>query len=372
MRAAWLEINTNALRKNIRNLKKCIDNDVEFMGVIKADAYGHGAIKVSEILMEEGIQRFAVVMVEEGIHLRENNMQNPILVLGHTPSEDYTKIIDYDLMPAIYKYSQAYELNEIAKEKNKVVKIHIKMDTGMGRLGFMPEVESIDDIKKINLLSNITIEGIYTHLSTADQKNNPYVFEQFEKFKFVLNELDKKGVHIPIKHVANSAATINFKEMHLNMVRPGTSIYGLYPGPEMKQNPIIELEPVMSLKAKLVHIKALDEGSSISYGRTFIANRPSKIGIIPMGYVDGVFRKLANTGFVLINGKRCPIVGTICMDQFMVDLTEVNHVELGDEVVILGSQGDEKISAEEIGDIAGTISIEVVTRIGKRVPVLYI
>ncbi len=180
------------------------------------------------------------------------------------------------------------------------------------------------------------------------------------------------NIHIPIKHVSNSAATINFKEMNLNMVRPGTSIYGLYPGPEMMANPTIELEPAMSIKAKLAHIKELEEGSSVSYSRTFIAKRTSKIGVVPMGYVDGIFRKLANVGNVLIRGKRCPIVGNICMDQFMVDVTDLDEIEIGDEVVILGKQGEERITAEEIGEIAGTISIEVITRIGKRVPIIYI
>lgn len=371
MRPAWVEIDIKALRNNIKSLKNCLDDDVDFMGVIKADAYGHGAIKVAEVLMEEDINRFAVVMVEEGIQLRENNINNPILILGYIPEEDYPKLLEYNLIPAIYKYSQAEKLNRIARDMKENINIHIKVDTGMGRLGFMSNSKSIEEIKKINLLSNINIEGIYTHLSTADQKNNPYAFEQFSKFKFILSELEKMSINIPIRHVANSAATINFKEMHLNMVRPGTSIYGLYPSLEMMVNPTIELEPVMSIKAKLVHIKELEKGSSVGYSRTFIAKRLSEIGIIPLGYVDGVFRKLANTGHVLINGKRCPIIGNICMDQFMVDITDLDKAEMGDEVVILGKQGKEKITAEEIGEIVDTISIEVITRIGKRVPIIY-
>lgn len=372
MRPAWVEIDIKALKNNIRNLKSCIEEDVEFMGVIKADAYGHGVEKVAEALKEEGVNRFAVVMVEEGIQLREKGIHKPLLILGHTPSEDYPDVIDYNLTPAVYKYSQAYELNKLAKDKKTTVDIHIKIDTGMGRLGFIPVPEAIDEIEKISKLSNIRIEGIYSHLSTADQINNPYVYEQLDKFKFVLEELESRRIEIPIKHLANSAATINFKEMHFNMVRPGTSIYGLYPGPEMKKNPTIDLEPVMSIKARLVHIKELNKGSSVSYGRTFITKRDSIIGVVPMGYVDGIFRKLANTGYVLVRGQRCPIVGTICMDQFMVDLTDVDNVEIGNEVVVLGSQGKETISAEEIGEIAGTISIEVVTRIGKRMPLIFL
>lgn len=371
MRPTWIEVNAEALRKNIRNLQSCLSQGVNFMGVIKADAYGHGVKKVAEVLIEEGIERFAVVMTEEGIELRRKGFDNPILILGYVPEEDYSDLVKYNLTPAIYKYCQAEKLNKIAEKMEKDINIHIKIDTGMGRLGFMPNLESIDEIEKINLLSNIDIEGIYTHLSTADEKNNPYAMEQFNKFKFILNELEKKDITIPIRHMANSAANINFKDMHFNTVRPGTSIYGLYPGPEMIINPAIELEPAMSIKSKLIHIKELPKDASVSYGRTFIAKRPSLIGIIPMGYVDGVFRRLGNRGDVLVNGQRCPIIGNICMDQFMVDLTDLEKVELGDEVVILGRQGEERISAEEIGEIAGTISIEVVTRIGKRVPIIY-
>lgn len=371
MRPAWAEVSIEALKFNIRSLKSCIDKDIDFMGVIKADAYGHGVIKVAQVLVEEGVKRFAVIMVEEAIELRKNNFNQPILILGHVPEDDYINIVDYNLIPVIYKYSQAEKLNKIAKDRDKTVDIHIKIDTGMGRLGFMPKLESIEEIEKINSLSNINMEGIYTHLSTADEKDNPFALEQLGKFEFILQELEKKNIHIPIKHMANSAANINFKNMHFNMVRPGTSLYGLYPGPKMAVNPRVALEPVMSIKSRLVHIKELEVGSSVSYGRTFIAKRPSLIGVVPMGYVDGVFRALGNRGDVLIKGKRCPIIGNICMDQLMVDLTDLEHVDLGDEVVILGKQGQERISAEEIGEIAGTISIEVVTRIGKRVPIIY-
>ena len=372
MRSAWIEVNTNALRFNIRSLESCLDEDVDFMAVIKADAYGHGAVKVAEVLAEEGVKRFAVFMVEEGIELRESNFKYPILILGHLPKNDYVNILKYNLSPEIYTYSQAVELNKAAKDMDKNVDIHIKIDTGMARLGFMPNHAAIAEIEKIDSLSNIRIEGIYTHLATADQKNNPYALEQLDKFNFVLQELEKKDIRIPIKHMVNSAANINFKDMHFNMVRPGTFLYGLYPSPEMMINPIVALKPVMSIKSKLVHIKELEIGSSVSYGRTFIAKRPSLIGIIPMGYADGIFRSVGNRGYVLVRGKRCPIIGTICMDQFMVDLTDLDQVKLGDEVVILGKQGEERISAEEIAEIAGTISLEIVTRMGKRVPIIYI
>ena len=373
MRPAWIEVDLVALRKNIRNLKSCTQEGADFMGVIKADAYGHGAVKTAETLISEGVNRFAVVTLEEGIKLRQNGFSNPTLILGHTIEEDYDKVLEYDLIPVIYKYSQALKLNNLAQEMKKDATIHIKIDTGMGRLGFIPGEESIKDIKAIYDLPNIFVEGIYTHLSTADQlRNTDYVYSQFSKFMKVLSDLKDVGVNIPIRHMANSAATINYPEMHLDMVRPGTSLYGLYPGPEMAQNPTVDLYPVMSIKAKIVHIKSVPEDTSISYGRTFITDKPSVLGIVPMGYVDGVFRQLANKGEVLIKGKRCPMVGTICMDQFLVDITDLDNPEIGDEVVLVGQQGEERITADEVGSIAGTNSIEIVTRMGKRMPIVYI
>lgn len=371
MRPAWIEVDITALKKNIRNLKKCTAEDVEFMGVIKADAYGHGALKVAQVLREENVKRFAVVIIEEGIQLREAGFTEPILILGHTLAEDYRKLIEYDLIPIIYQYSQALKLSEAARQYNKKVKVHLKIDTGMGRLGFIPDKQAINDIKKINNLAEIELEGISTHLSTADQIKGKHVQQQFKKFMDFTKELEKEGIKIPLKHVANSAATINFPKMHLDMVRPGTSLYGLYPGQEMRKNPTIDLYPVMSIKAKLVHIKRVPPGTGVSYGRTFVTKKDSVLGIVPLGYVDGVFRLLANRGEVLVHGQRCPMVGTICMDQFMIDVTEVEDVQAGDEVVFLGEQGQERITADEIGALAGTISIEVVTRLGKRMPLVY-
>lgn len=374
MRPAWVEVNLSAVKENIRNLKKCTAQNADFMGVIKANAYGHGAAKVAEVLISEGVTRFAVVTMEEGIHLREEGFTNPILILGHTIDEDFEELLSFDLIPVVYKYSQAEKLNSIAQNMSKKAKIHIKVDTGMGRLGFMPsDNESINEIKSIYDMPNIFIEGIYTHLSTADQiYDTDYVYQQFNMFKKFLKNLKDIGVNIPIRHVANSAATINFPEMHLDMVRPGTSLYGLYPGPDMAKNPTIGLYPAMSIKAKLVHIKHVPKNTSVSYGRTFITEKPSTLGVVPMGYVDGVFRKLANNGEVLIKGQRCPIVGTICMDQFLVDLTELENPQVGDEVVLVGQQGNDKITADEVGSKADTISIEIVTRIGRRMPTIYV
>ncbi len=371
MRPAWIEVNLDAFRKNVRNLKRCAASDAEFMGVIKADGYGHGAVRLAQVLREENVKRFGIVILEEGIELRESGFTESVLILGHTLPEDYEKVMEYNLIPLLYTFSQAEELNRVAGSMNKKAAVHIKIDTGMGRLGFLPNDKSIEEIKRIYSLPSISLEGISTHLATADQLHNNFVHKQFETFQGVLQRLEKEGINIPIRHVANSAATINYPEMHLDMVRPGTSLYGLYPGPDMAQNPTVDLYPVMSVKAKIVHVKPVPAGTAVSYGSRFVTSRPSLLGIVPLGYVDGVFRKLENNGEVLIRGKKCPMVGAICMDQFVVDITDLDEVEIGDEVVLVGEQGKQRITADEVAAKVGTISIEIVTRMGKRMPVVY-
>ncbi len=373
MRPAWIEISVKALRDNIRNLKKCVKQPTQLMGVIKADGYGHGSDKVAELLMEENVNLFAVIMVEEGIELREKGFWQPILVLGVTPEEDYRKLIEYNLIPTIFTFEQADGLNQTAKHLGRQVPIHLKFDSGMGRLGFASVEESVPEIKKIFDLPNIVVEGAFSHLATADQiKDTSFARQQFAKFQIMLEKLEENGLVIPKKHLANSAATMNFPEMHLDMVRPGTAMYGLYPGPEIAAASKIKLYPAMEAKAKLVQIKTISTETPVGYGGTFVSERETLIGVVPMGYVDGVFRQLANKGEVLVRSKRCPIVGNICMDQFMVDLTDLAEVRIGDEVVLFGAQGEERILADEVGAHVGTISIEVVTRMGKRMPRLYV
>lgn len=372
MRPAWVEVDLTALKKNLNSLRGCTAPGTEMMTVIKADAYGHGALRVADLYRKEGVKRFAIVMIQEGVELRVNSFNEPILIIGNTLEDDYPELVKYNLTPTIYKYSQAEELNRIAVMQGKKVNVHIEIDTGMGRLGFIPSAEAVEDIIKISQLTNIFVEGIYTHLATADRlKDQSYVNIQYDKFMKILNQLEDAGIHIPIKHMSNSAATINFPKMHLDMVRPGTSLYGLYPGAEMAAAPTVELFPAMSVKAKLVHIKLVPIGTKVSYSGTFEAKRPTVIGVVPLGYVDGIFRQLANKGSVLLKGQRCPIVGNICMDQFMIDITDVTNPQLGDEVVIIGNQGKERITADEVGALVNTISVEVVTRLGKRMPIVY-
>lgn len=370
MRAAWSETHLEAIRKNVKYLKNCISPETLFMGVIKADAYGHGAVPVAKVLAEEGVDSFGVALVSEGIELRQAGYTLPILVLGQCFENEYNELIEYNLIPSISTVEQAEMLNMCATTKGKQVKIHIKVDTGMGRLGFLAKDADITDkIKKICDMSNIEVEGIFSHFATSAQtKDTNYCEMQFELFMNVIAKLSEKGINIPIKHIANSGATILFPHMHLDMVRPGTAIYGLYAGEDLMEIPDYKVYPAMEIKSKLAFIKEVPIGTKVSYTGSFEAKRNSVLGIIPLGYVDGIFRNLANRGSVLIHGKRCSMVGNICMDQFVVDITDIENPSVGDEVVIVGKQGDEYISAEEIGGLAGTISIEVLCGLGKRMP----
>lgn len=372
MRPAWIEISLTAIKRNISAFRRIISGEAEIMGIIKADAYGHGALEVANALREEGVKRFGVALVQEGVELRENGADEPLLILGYTPEEDFRLALEYGLTLTIYNHAQAVVLNSIAGKTEKSAPLHLKVDTGMGRIGFLPGKAAVEEIEKITTLPFLTLEGIYSHQAWADNLQSNFAEIQFTRFQDFLSTLDKRGIHIPIRHLANSAATINFPSMHLDLVRIGISLYGLYPDAEMAVNPKIELHPAMQVKAKLVHVKRVPAGTPLSYGCTFTTGRKSLIGTVPMGYADGIPRALSNNGQVLVRGTRCPIAGRICMDQFMVDLTDLGEGAVGDEVVFLGRQGAQEISADEIAERAGTISYEIVTRMSRRLPRKYL
>ncbi len=372
MRPAWIEISLPALRHNVSAFRKTLRGRAEIMGIIKANAYGHGAIKVAEILGEEGVERFGVALLQEGIELRENGITKPILILGYTPEEDFADILNYDLATTLYTLRQAVQLDQRAREKGKTALVHIKVDTGMGRIGFLPTQESVIKIKRIAALSNLKVEGIFSHQAWADNPDGTFAERQFKRFQKFLGRLREEGLRFKLTHMANSATTINYPRMHLNLVRVGISLYGLYPDIQMAIHPGIDLQPVMRVKAKLIHVKEVPEGTPISYGCTFTTSRKSLIGTIPMGYADGIPRALSNRGEVLVRGRRCPIAGRVCMDQFMIDLTDLGKGKVGEEVVFLGRQGKDTITADEIAEKAGTINYEIVTRMSPRLPRIYI
>lgn len=367
-RPVWAEINLDNLRYNLAQIRERIAGDTEIMAVIKANAYGHGAVPVARTLLAEGVQRFGVALPEEGVELRQAGITAPIHVLGEALSTQYQLIIDYDLTPTVARMETLEALNNLARARGIVKKIHVKIDTGMGRIGLQPE-EGLDFIKKAAVMSNIELEGLMTHFATADERDKDYCLQQGERFYKLCRELEKAGIRIPLKHAGNSATVIDLKGFHFNMVRPGIALYGLLPSDEVEQ---LDLKPVLSWKARIDFLKELPAGSPISYGASYVTERKSRIATIPLGYADGYSRLLSNKGYVLVKGQKAPIRGRICMDQFMVDVTDIPGVEVGEEVVLIGRQGSESISAAELASLIGTIHYEILTNISSRVPRKYI
>ncbi|AZO96502.1 alanine racemase [Halocella sp. SP3-1] len=367
-RPVWVEINLANLKYNLGLLKERVSADTIIMAVVKADAYGHGVLPVSKTLVESGVKRLAVALPEEGFELREAGFSLPIQVMSEILPPQDELLLDYDLIPTIGRMDTALRINTLAEKKGIKKKVHIKIDTGMGRIGVCPEMAN-DFIMSLSQMDNLIIEGIMTHFATADEADKVYTHQQWERFQQLLNDLSESGFIIPIRHAANSATLIDLPEFQLNMVRPGIALYGLHPSHEMHKK--LPFKPVLSWKSKVVYLKNLPLGSSISYGAAYITSRDSKIATIPLGYADGYSRLLSNKAHVLINGQKAPVRGKVCMDQFMVDVTDISDVNIGSEVVLVGKQGNEEITATEMAEIMGTINYEFVCNISNRVPRIY-
>ncbi len=367
MRPTIAEIDLDALSYNYNQLKWIVGKDVAAAPVIKADAYGHGAVRVATRLEKEGADMFIVAFIEEGIELREAGIKTPILIAGAFLPEDAGHIIRWNLTPVVFTISQVDALASSAKRFDRRIKVHIKVDTGMGRLGLAPE-DLADFAGEIIRRKNIAIEGIMTHFAQADIEDSEFAIRQLNVFNGVLEELRRNGINPPVIHAANSAAIIRLKKSHFNMVRPGLMLYGVFP---IDKKWDISLKPVMLLRSKVVQIKRIPEGSSVGYGKSFIARRESLIATIPIGYADGYSRRLSNSGNVIIRGKKASVAGNVCMDMTMVDVTDHHGVCVGDEVVLIGRQGDELIAAEDLARLTGTIPYEILSCIGKRVPRVY-
>jgi alanine racemase len=370
-RPVWVEINLDNLAHNIKEVKKNIKQDTMVTAVVKANGYGHGSVEIARTFLENGADRLAVAILTEAIELRKSNITEPILVLGYTPPVQYHKVLEYDLIQTIYNYEEAKILSKKATEESKTVKIHLKIDSGMGRLGFLPTDEAIEDIINISKLPNIFVEGIYTHFAKADEIDKSHVNGQFEKYTNLVNALEEKELNIPIKHVSNSAAIIDLPEFNLDMVRAGIMIYGYYPSDEVNKEDI-KLKPAMTLKAKISNLKTVEKGTGISYGQIFVTDKKSKIGTIPIGYADGFTRLLTGKAEVYIKGKRVNVVGKICMDQCMIDLSDIEDVKLGDEVVIFGYEKELYPRVEELAKKIDTINYEIICMVGRRIPRVYI
>ena len=370
MRPVWAEVDLNRAAHNMKNIKS-IANKKEVIAVVKADAYGHGAVDLVKVLLENGADRLAVAVITEAIELRNNNITAPIIILGYTPLDFSEGLAEYDIEQTVYSLEYAKGLSDIGTKHNKKVKIHIALDTGMGRIGFMPNEKSIEEVKEIYKLEGVEIVGLFTHFSTADEIDKTYTKEQFEKIKNFNKRLLEEGIKIPLKHASNSGAIIDMPETFMDSVRAGIILYGYYPSDEVKKDNL-KLKPVLTLKTKVSHVKELDEGMYISYGRTFKTERKSIIATLPIGYADGYSRLLSGKAKVIINGKFAKVVGRICMDQCMIDVTDIGEVKVGDEVILLGSDGKLKFDADDFAEAMGTINYEVLCMIKQRIPRVYI
>ncbi len=366
----WAEIDLDAIAWNVRQLKKHLGERTELMAVVKANAYGHGTLPVAQVALQNGATRLAIGRVDEAIKLRKAGIEAPILLLCYTTPAQSRDIVRYGLTPTVNALEQAQALSQaVAAQDTPPLTIHIKVDTGMGRFGLMPE-EALDFARAVTAMPALTLEGFYTHFAAADEADASHTHRQFTVYAQVVQQLEGAGIPVPVKHVANSAATMRFPEMHLDMVRCGIAMYGLYPSPEMERN--LVLRPAMALKSRVGRVRTLPAGWAISYGRTYVTTEPTPVALVPAGYGDGYRRILSNKGAVLIRGQRAAILGRVCMDQFVVDITGIPGAADGDIVVLLGCQGKDEVDADEIAAWAGTINYEVVTAILPRVPRIYL
>ncbi|MFA5576481.1 MAG: alanine racemase [Tissierellaceae bacterium] len=371
LRPVWAEIDLDNLAHNIREVRKHTDKNSLVTAVVKANGYGHGSVEISRTFLENGADRLAVAVLTEAIELRNKGIDAPILVMGYTPPGLYEKAIEYDIILTIYNLKDAIALSDQARVMGKDAVIHIKIDSGMGRIGFLADEKSTESILKIWKLPSINIEGIFTHFAKADELDKKHAKGQYEKFSNLIKELEANGLKIPIKHSSNSAAIIDLPDYNMNMVRGGIMIYGLYPSDEVNRESII-LKPAMTLKTRISHLKAVPKGTGISYGQIFVTEKDSVIGTLPIGYADGYTRMLTGKGEVYVNGKRAKIVGKICMDQCMVDVSHIDDIKVGDEVVLFGYGREGYPHVDEIAEKLGTINYEVVCMVSRRVPRVYI
>ncbi len=369
---AWAEIDLSAIKSNIINIRKITNPHAMIMGVVKADAYGHGAEAVSRTLLENGADRLAVATVDEAEALRKSFPNTPIMMLSGADEYNAREIVKNDIIPAVFDLSLAKALSSAAVDMHKTVKVHIKIDTGMNRIGILSQDPGLVPlVKEIASLPNLKVEGAFTHFSKADEKDLSYARLQYDRFIKATDAITQAGVPLKIRHCCNSASIANFPEMHLDMVRAGIVLYGLYPSEDFDKS-LISLTPAMTFKARISDIKTVPKGSLISYGGIYAAPEDMPIGTISVGYADGYSRILSGKAQVLVEGKRRDVLGRICMDQCMFDMRNVHNTNVGDSVVLFGHEGGSSVPVEEIAEKMGTINYEIVCIVGKRVPRIYI
>ncbi|OPX86767.1 MAG: Alanine racemase [Pelotomaculum sp. PtaB.Bin104] len=366
----WAEINLGAIAHNVREIRRVTAPLAKVLAVVKANGYGHGAVEVSRVALANGTDWLGVARVAEGVALREAGIEAPVLILGYSPPEQSEEVVRYRLSQTVYTYDMALALAKAAGREGARARVHVKVDTGMGRIGWVSGPATVQAILKLARIPHIEIEGIFTHFAAADTIEQEYTRTQLERFLDITAALQREGLEVPLKHAANSPALLKFPETHLDLVRAGIIIYGLYPAENFEQGQV-RLRPAMSLKAKVAYIKEVPSGFNVSYGCTYTTSEPSVIATISVGYADGYSRRLSSRGEVLLHGCRAPVIGRVCMDQIMVDVSHIPGVKMGDEAVLIGSQGSEEISADEIAEKLNTINYEVVCMVNHRVHRLF-
>ncbi len=364
----WAEIDLGAIAENTRAMKRWVGDRVEVIAVVKADAYGHGAIPVARTVLAAGATRLAVHRLAEGIALRQAGIEAPILVMAPLLPEEAPEAVRWRLTPTLSTPEAAQALSGLAQASGRAVPVHVEVDTGMGRAGLLPE-EAVAFVQALRGMEGLILEGLYTHFATADESDLTFVMRQLHRFEAVLATLESSGIRIPLRHTANSAAAMRFRATHFEAVRPGLALYGMRPS--LEWDPPFPLCPAMVIKSRVIRVWTLTPGESVGYGRAFVAERERRMALVPIGYGDGYPRSLSNRGAVLIRGRRAPVRGRVSMDQIVVDVTGIPEVAVGDEVVIMGRQGGAEIRAEELAAWAGTINYEITTRIAPRVPRIY-
>lgn len=372
IRPVWVEVNLSNADYNIKQIKEKVGADKDIIGVIKADGYGHGSVKMAEVLRANGVKSFAVATLRECIVLREAGAMEEIIMLGLTPDMYADTIVKYNITPVVNSYENAKAFSDAAESHGAEIRGLVAIDTGMGRIGYLTDDENaVEDIRKIQELPNFAIKGLFSHFATADAADKTFAKLQEERYNAFAEKLKEAGIKIPMKTFANSASIMEIPSVYFDAVRPGIILYGCYPSNEVDKNQL-SIKPVMSVKANIVHIKRVPAGFSCGYGRKFIAERDSVIGTIALGYADGYPRPYSAQAKVIVNGKFAPIAGNICMDQCMIDLTDVPDVKVGDEVIIMGTDGKNTILADDIAEATGTINYEIVCAFGQRLPKVYV
>lgn len=379
----WAEIDLNAYAHNIRELRRITQPDSKLMAVVKANGYGHGAAEVAREALKHGAAWLGVARINEAVDLRGAGLEAPILVLGYTPAELAQQLIEFDLSQAVYGHTNAEKFSSQAQKLGKKISVHIKIDSGMGRLGLvtpalLPEKEIRESnpdpvvaVKKISKLKGLEIQGVFTHFATADSADRTYANRQLDIFLDFLHQLDRDGLQPPLRHAANSAALIEMPDSHLDMVRPGIATYGLNPSDEINKDKA-DLKPVMSLKSRIIHLKKVSAGFNVSYGITYQTEKPTTIATVPVGYADGLNRLFSSRGQMMVQGQKVSIIGRVCMDLTMLDVGEVSDVGMEDEVVIFGRQGNDSITADDLASELNTINYEIVSTVTARVPRVYV